>query len=67
MKSNVLVPGGIDLSVGSINRLRPSGRKAVRGGKVSQPFFSVGDCIIIVDGEQVQVFQYASAKRWSGK
>ena len=45
-----------------IKRLRAGGRKAVRGGKVSQPFFSVGGQIIIVDGEQVQVFQYASAK-----
>ncbi len=45
-----------------INRLRAGGQKAVRGGKVSQPFFSVGGRIITVDGEQVQVFQYASAK-----
>ena len=44
-----------------INRLRAGGRKVVRGGKVSQPFFSVGGRIIAVDGEQVQVFQYASA------
>ncbi len=45
-----------------INRLKTRGRKVLPGGKVSQPFFSVGGRIITADGEQVQAFQYASAK-----
>lgn len=45
-----------------INRLRARGRKVLRGGKVSQPFFSSAGRTINVDGEQVQVFQYANAK-----
>ncbi len=45
-----------------INRLKARGRKVLRGGKVSQPFFSVGGRIITVDGAQVQVFQYPNAK-----
>ena len=45
-----------------INRLRAGGSKIGRGGKISQPFFSVPGRIITVDGEHVQVFQYANAK-----
>lgn len=45
-----------------IGRLKARGQKVRRGSKVSQPFFSVRGRIISVDGEQVQVFQYANAK-----
>lgn len=45
-----------------INRLRVRGSKIGRGGKISQPFFSVPGRIITIDGEDVQVFQYANAK-----
>ncbi|HKP35847.1 MAG TPA: hypothetical protein VJT71_03225, partial [Pyrinomonadaceae bacterium] len=50
-----------------INRLRAGGSKIGRGGKISQPFFSVPGRIITVDGEHVQVFQYANAIRLSEK
>ena len=36
--------------------------KVERGGKVSQPFFSVGGPILAVEGEDVQVFRYATAR-----
>jgi hypothetical protein len=45
-----------------INRLRASGEKVGRAGKVSQPFFSVKGQVITVAGEHVQVFEYASPK-----
>ena len=45
-----------------INKLRARGRKVGRGQKVAQPFFSVPGRIITIDGEDVQVFQYANAK-----
>lgn len=45
-----------------INQLRAGGEKVGRAGKVSQPFFSVKGQIITIGGEQLQVFEYASAK-----
>ena len=45
-----------------INKLRARGQKVGRGRKVAQPFFSVPGRIITIDGEDVQVFQYATAK-----
>jgi hypothetical protein len=45
-----------------INRLRASGEKVGHAGRVSQPFFSVKGQGITIRGEQVQVFEYASAK-----
>jgi len=37
------------------------GVKVGRGGRVSQPFFSVSGQILAVEGEDVQVFRYATA------
>lgn len=45
-----------------VNRLRTSGEKVQRAGRVDQPFFSVKGQIITVNGEQVQVFEYATTK-----
>ncbi len=45
-----------------INRLRVSGEKVGRAGRVSQPFFSVKGQGITIGDEQVQVFEYASGK-----
>ena len=45
-----------------VNRLRDRGNKIGHGGKISQPFLSVPGRIITIDGEDVQVFQYANAK-----
>jgi len=43
-------------------RLRAAGVKVEPGGRVSQPFFSVGGQILAVEGEDVQVFRYATAR-----
>lgn len=45
-----------------VNRLRTSGEKVQRAGRVDQSFFSVKGQIITVSGEQVQVFEYATTK-----
>jgi hypothetical protein len=45
---------------GLIAQLRNQGVKAERGGEISQPFFSVKGRGISVNGENVQVFVYAS-------
>ena len=44
-----------------IKRLRAEGVRVERGGKVSQPFFSAGGQVLSVEGEDVQVFRYATA------
>lgn len=43
---------------GLIKKLRAKGLMVKQGGKVSQPFFSVSGCTLVVNGEQVQVFEY---------
>lgn len=45
-----------------MNKLRAGGERVGRAGKVSQPFLSVKGQIITIGGEQVQIFEYASAK-----
>ena len=40
--------------------LRAAGLAVKRGGQVSQPFFFVRGSILTVNGEQVQVFEYAN-------
>jgi hypothetical protein len=45
-----------------MRRLRATGEKVRRAGKVEQPFFSVKGQIITVGGEEVQVFEYATTK-----
>lgn len=46
---------------GLMSRLRAGGARVVRAGGVSQPFFSVRGRALTVNGEQVQVFEYAKA------
>ncbi|HRH44807.1 MAG TPA: hypothetical protein PKY82_24425 [Pyrinomonadaceae bacterium] len=41
-----------------IKKLRTNGLTVKRGGRVSQPFFSISGRILTVDGEQVQIFEY---------
>ncbi|HEX8116896.1 MAG TPA: hypothetical protein VF521_06465 [Pyrinomonadaceae bacterium] len=59
--------GGVRVSRASkdldalIKRLRAEGVRVERGGKVSQPFFSAGGQVLSVEGEDVQVFRYATA------
>ena len=43
-----------------VNHLRGVGATIVPTGSVTQPFFSVTGQIITVNGEQVQVYQYAN-------
>ena len=47
---------------GLVSRLRAGGARVGRAGRVSQPFFSVMGRALTVNGEQVQVFEYASAR-----
>lgn len=42
--------------------LRAAGLAVKRGGQVSQPFFFVRGSILTVNGEQVQVFEYANIR-----
>ena len=44
---------------GLIRNLRASGLRVKSAGSISQPFFSVKGRVLTVNGEQVQVFQYA--------
>ena len=44
-----------------VKRLRALGAGATAAGDVEQPFFSIKGAMIKVHGEDVQVFQYASA------
>lgn len=49
-----------------LGALRQAGATVKKAGGVSQPFFSVGGRLLLVDQEDVQVFQYrdeASAER----
>ena len=46
---------------GLITGLRAGGATVRRAGKVSQPFFSAKGRALVVNGEQVQVFEYAKA------
>ena len=46
---------------GLMSRLRAGGARVVRAGGVAQPFFSVRGRALTVNGEQVQVFEYAKA------
>ncbi len=47
--------------VSLIDNLRAAGATVEPAGEVSQPFFSVEGWIINVNGEEVQVFEYADA------
>ena len=55
---------GPEKNLGSlVEGLRAAGLKAERSGEmVSQPFFSVEGQTITVEGEQVQVFEFATAR-----
>lgn len=56
-------PGAQVSGVGGLARaLRGRGLKVESAGKVSQPFFSPGGSALIVNGENVQVFRYPSAR-----
>lgn len=44
-----------------VSALKKSGLDVRRGGRVSQPFFSVRGRTLAVGGESVQVFEYAKA------
>lgn len=44
-----------------LSALKKSGITVRRGGRVSQPFFSVGGRTLNLGGESVQVFEYARA------
>jgi hypothetical protein len=44
-----------------VSALKKSGMTVRRGGRVSQPFFSVGGRTLNLDGESIQVFEYARA------
>jgi len=46
-----------------VKRLRAGGASVKLGEKISQPFFSVAGRMLIVDGEQVQVFEYGTAAK----
>jgi hypothetical protein len=45
-----------------IDRLRASGEKIARKGRVEQPFFSVKGQMITIGDQHVQVFEYRSLK-----
>jgi len=47
---------------GLMRSLRAPGLTVKRGGRISQPFFSVRGSILTVNGEEVQVFEYANAR-----
>ena len=47
---------------GLMRRLQAAGLAVKRGGRVSQPFFSVRGSILTLNGEQVQVFEYANTR-----
>lgn len=44
-----------------VDALRAAGASVGAAGEVTQPFFSVAGQIITVDGDEVQVFEYAAA------
>lgn len=44
-----------------VDGLRQAGLTAAEAGEISQPFFTVEGQILEVDGEQVQVFEFADA------
>lgn len=44
-----------------VNRLHTAGATLVAGGEVRQPFMSVAGRIIKVNGERVEVYEYANA------
>lgn len=46
-----------------INELKAAGMRIGRAGGVSQPFFSVKGHVITINGEQVQVFEYAKVEK----
>ena len=48
-------------SVSLVDHLRAAGATVTPMGEVSQPFFSVKGQTIAVNGEQVQVYEYADA------
>ncbi|MBA3694275.1 MAG: hypothetical protein H0X15_03470 [Acidobacteria bacterium] len=43
---------------GLVKKLRAGGARVKRSEKVSQPFFSVEGRILVINGEQVQIFEY---------
>lgn len=43
-----------------LDKLRAKGLKAERGDEITQPFFSVKGKTIGIDGESIQVFEYAA-------
>jgi hypothetical protein len=45
-----------------INALKTRGKKVRRKGRVEQPFLTVKGQIITIDGEDVQVFEYRTAR-----
>jgi hypothetical protein len=45
-----------------VEALKAQGLSVERAGDVSQPFFSVGGRALTVNGENVQVFRYATAE-----
>jgi hypothetical protein len=47
--------------VSLVDNLRQAGATVNPAGDVTQPFFSVSGLVIRVDGEDVQVFEYADA------
>ena len=56
-------PGGQVSDInGLVKALRGRGLKVERAGRVSQPFFSVGGSALTVNGDNVQVVRYASAR-----
>lgn len=52
--------GGLDFN-GLADSLRAGGATVSTGGTVQQPFFAVPGRILVVNGEDVQVFEYANA------
>ena len=60
--SQVASKGGtVEDRAGLIDTLRAAGAKVEVGSPVDQPFFTVSGRVIKVSGEDVQVFEYASA------
>jgi hypothetical protein len=47
--------------VSLVDNLRQAGATVEPAGDITQPFFSVNGLVIRVDGEDVQVFEYADA------
>ena len=56
-------PNGVDEKpldiIGLVDELRTAGATVQMGGEIEQPFFAVRGRVVVVNGENVQAFEYA--------